>query len=112
MHIASSSSIEKYVVNINFNGYGSTIIAHYLQAYDVYIIRHMRFAAFWDIAPCSLVEGDRRFRGASIIRAMSALTIEAVRTSKTSVNLYEITRCNIPEGCHLERKLCSEEDYV
>jgi hypothetical protein len=36
---------------------------------------------------------------ASIIRAMiiTALTMEAVSTSETSVNFYETTRRNIPE---------------
>jgi hypothetical protein len=31
---------------------------------------------------------------------MIALMMEAVRTSETSVNFYETTRRNIPEGCH------------
>jgi hypothetical protein len=29
------------------------------------------------------------------------LVMEAVKTSETSVNFYETTRRNIPEGCHL-----------
>jgi hypothetical protein len=37
---------------------------------------------FWDGAPCSLVETDRRFRG--------LMMMEAVRTSETSVNFYEV----------------------
>jgi hypothetical protein len=52
----------------------------------------MKMTAFWDIEPCSLVEVDRRF---------IALTMEAVNTSETSVNFYETTRRNIPEGYHL-----------
>jgi hypothetical protein len=42
--------------------------------------------AFWDMAPCCLVEVDLRFkvRIPSIIRAM-ALVVEAVRVSETSV---------------------------
>jgi hypothetical protein len=32
-----------------------------------------------------------------------ALMLEAVRSSETSVNFYETIRCNISEGCHLQR---------
>jgi hypothetical protein len=55
----------------------------------------MKLTAFWDIAPCSLIEVDQRFREI-------ALMIDAVRTSETSVNFYETTWRNIPDGCHLE----------
>jgi hypothetical protein len=30
----------------------------------------MKMTAFWDIVPCIIVEVDRRFRGAYIIRAI------------------------------------------
>jgi hypothetical protein len=53
-------------------------------------------ADFWDVALCSPVDT------ASIIRAMTTLTLEAVSSSETSVNLYQTTRCNIPEGSHLK----------
>jgi hypothetical protein len=33
-----------------------------------------------------------------------ALMMEAVRTSETSVKLYETTRRKIPEGCHLHNR--------
>jgi hypothetical protein len=55
-----------------------------------------------DVAPCSPVEVDRCFRGAIIRTMMIALLMETVCTSKTSVNFYETTRCNIPDGCHLQ----------
>jgi hypothetical protein len=29
--------------------------------------------------------------------------IEAVRTSETSVNSYETTPCDVPDGCHLRQ---------
>jgi hypothetical protein len=35
---------------------------------------------------------------------MIALMMKAVSTSETSVNLYETTWCNIPEGCHLHTR--------
>jgi hypothetical protein len=40
--------------------------------YQVLMAAILKMTAFWDIAPCSLVEGDRQFRGctASIIKAM------------------------------------------
>jgi hypothetical protein len=55
----------------------------------------MNMTVFWDVAPFSLVEVYRRFRGAaiSIIRSM----MEAVITSETLVNFYQITRRNNPE---------------
>jgi hypothetical protein len=42
----------------------------------------MKTTVFWDVAPCSFI----------------ALMMEAVGTSETLVNFYEITRRNIPEG--------------
>jgi hypothetical protein len=59
-----------------------------------------KVTAVWDIVSCSLVEVDRRFRGAHCLRAI-ALIMEIVHISETSVYLYETTRRNIPEGCHL-----------
>jgi hypothetical protein len=38
------------------------------------------------------------FKVPSIIRAVIALMIKAVSTSKISLNFYETTRINIPEG--------------
>jgi hypothetical protein len=38
---------------------------------------------------------------ASNFKTMITLMMEAVRTSETSVHLYESTRHNIPEGCEL-----------
>jgi hypothetical protein len=47
----------------------------------------MKMTVFWDDAPCSLI--------------VIALMMEAGGTSETSVNFYETTWCNIPEGSHL-----------
>jgi hypothetical protein len=38
----------------------------------------MKMTAFWDIAPCSLVEVDRHFRGAYCLHHQGDLMIEAV----------------------------------
>jgi hypothetical protein len=59
--------------------------------------------AFWDIAPCTVVEIDRvsEVRTASTIAVM----MEAVRTSETSVYfINKTTRRYIPEGCHLHTR--------
>jgi hypothetical protein len=54
-------------------------------------------AVFWNGAPYSLVEIDRRFRGAYC----GVLMMEAAQTSETSVIIYQTTRHRIPEDSHL-----------
>jgi hypothetical protein len=63
---------------------------------------------FWDVAPCSHIEVYRRFGGASIIRAMTALLTEAVRTSETSVNFNVTTWRYIPEDTKLHTRRCED----
>jgi hypothetical protein len=46
---------------------------------------HLKMTAFWDVAPCSLVDTDRHFRGA--IRLMK----EAVSSSETLASIYQPT---------------------
>jgi hypothetical protein len=62
---------------------------------------------FWDIARCSLIEVNLRFRGtyASIVRVV--VMMEAVHTSETLVYFNETTWCYIPEGCNLQAGLVS-----
>jgi hypothetical protein len=38
------------------------------------------------------------------VRLLIVLMMEAVNTSETSANLYETTRHNIPEGCHIHTR--------
>jgi hypothetical protein len=57
----------------------------------------MKMTVFWDVAPCSFVEIDLRFRGAY---CLIVLMMEAVSTSETSINFY---KGNIPEDRHLPR---------
>jgi hypothetical protein len=45
----------------------------------------MKMAVNWDVAPCTLVETDRRFRGLTASIILIALMMEAVSTSETSV---------------------------
>jgi hypothetical protein len=54
-------------------------------------------AAFWVVAPCSLVEVYRRFRSPCCLHNQSdgiliALMMDAASTSETSVNFYQNTR--------------------
>jgi hypothetical protein len=66
----------------------------------------MKMAVFWDIAPCSLVEVYRRFRGAFCLHhqgdeSLITLMMEAASTCETSVNFYQTTRRINPEDSHL-----------
>jgi hypothetical protein len=49
---------------------------------------------FWDVAPSSLVEVHRRFRGAHCLHHQDD------RTSETPINFYETTRRNIPQDSY------------
>jgi hypothetical protein len=55
---------------------------------------------FWYISSCSFVESDRHLRSAC---CLIALMTEAVRTSETSVNLYQTSRHKIPEDSYFQR---------
>jgi hypothetical protein len=62
-------------------------------------INVLKIRAFWDVAPCSLVGEDRRFR----VRTASIRAMKAVFTSETSV-YSETTRRYIPEGSNLHTR--------
>jgi hypothetical protein len=62
--------------------------------FQVLTAASMKMTAFWDVAPRSLVEVDRRLRGAYCLH-------QGDETSETSVYFYETTRRYIPESCHL-----------
>jgi hypothetical protein len=59
----------------------------------------MKTTAFWDIAPCSLVEVDQNFRCDYCLRNQIEV---ALITSEMAVFFYKTARCNIPEGCCLQ----------
>jgi hypothetical protein len=66
----------------------------------------MKMAAFCIVAPCSLVDVSRRFRGACCLRyQVIALMMEAAGTSETSVNFYQTTQRYNPEDSHLRSVL-------
>jgi hypothetical protein len=52
-------------------------------------------AVFWDVVPCSLVEIYGRLKGACCLHYQGTLT---------SVNFYQTTRRNIPEGSYLHTR--------
>jgi hypothetical protein len=68
----------------------------------------MKIAVFWDVAPYSLVQISRRFRGAGCLHdqdvSIHPLMLEAAGTSETSVNFYQTTRSNNPEDSHLHTR--------
>jgi hypothetical protein len=61
-------------------------------------------AVFRHVAPWSLVETDRRFRGAYCLNHTGPLVLmmEAVSISETSVSFYQTTQSNIPEDSYLQ----------
>jgi hypothetical protein len=59
----------------------------------------MKMAAFWFVAPCSLVQFYRRFKGTC---CLIAVMIEAASISETSANFYKTTRRYNPEDSHLQ----------
>jgi hypothetical protein len=66
----------------------------------------MKMTVFRVLAPCSLVDVCRRFRGSYCLHRLNdwtliALMMEAVSTSETSINFYQTTIRNIPEDSHL-----------
>jgi hypothetical protein len=54
--------------------------------------------AFWNMAPCSLLEVVRRFRDAYCFHHLGN---DSTETPETSIYLYETIRRHNPEGCHL-----------
>jgi hypothetical protein len=57
--------------------------------------------AFRNIAPCSLLEADRRFRSMHWHHHQDSLMTVSVRTSETSVYFNVTIWCYIQESCHL-----------
>jgi hypothetical protein len=73
--------------------------------------RDMKVAVFCFIAPCSLVEFCRRFRGTCCFHHIS-LMMEAASTSEKSVYFYQTTRRYNPEDSHIHtRHLENLESY-
>jgi hypothetical protein len=62
----------------------------------------MKVAVFWTVAPYSLGEVYRRFRGTC---CLIVLMMEAVSTSETSLNFYQTTRRYNPEDSQVQNKI-------
>jgi hypothetical protein len=54
---------------------------------------YLKLIDVWDIAPCSLVEVDRRFRATYSLHCLGDCRDDGI--------FNETTTCCIPEGCHL-----------
>jgi hypothetical protein len=63
----------------------------------------MKMAVFWGVAPCSLVEIDRRIRGVYYVHdhAFISLMMEAISTCGTSLSFQHTARRHVPEDSHL-----------
>jgi hypothetical protein len=61
--------------------------------FEFLTVTSMKMAVFWVVAPCSLVEVYRRFRGACCLHHQD---------NETSVNFYQTTWRNNPENSHLQ----------
>jgi hypothetical protein len=80
--IGTDITILSFGPDVKFTGF---VRFHFLTA------ANMKIRAFWDIAPCSLFEVDRRFRG-------------SLRPSSGSSSVYsnETTRRCTPDGSNLQ----------
>jgi hypothetical protein len=72
----------------------------------VYLTPKIR--ALWDVAPCNPIGVNRRFRGAYCFNLQgdefTALKIEAVRTTETSLYSNQTTRRYMPEGSNFHTR--------
>jgi hypothetical protein len=70
--------------------------------FQVLMVASMKMAVFWVVAPCSLVEVYRCFRGACCLHhPLIALMMEAANTSETLISFYQTTWRNNREDSHL-----------
>jgi hypothetical protein len=71
------------------------------MGFEILMAVSTKMAVFWVVAPYSLVEVYRRFRGQRLI----ALMMEAARTSETLVNFYQTTWRYNPEDIYLRAEI-------
>jgi hypothetical protein len=68
---------------------------------EVLTAASMKMTVFWVVAPCSLVEVYRLFRGVCCLHHHHRPDDESTSTSETSVNFYQTTLRNYPEESNL-----------
>jgi hypothetical protein len=84
------------------------ILSIKLVGFEVFTAVVMKSIIFWDMMPCSPLSVNQRFRGtyhrwqagATCMLAeliSSALKMEAICSSETSVDSQRTTQCHIPE---------------
>jgi hypothetical protein len=66
--------------------------------FQVLILTSMKMTVFWDVAQCSLVKVNRRFRGTRCLHHQDDEQVASI--SETSVN-YQTARRNVSENSHL-----------
>jgi hypothetical protein len=65
---------------------------------EVHTATGMKMALFWDVAPRSLVDINRHFRGAYCLHHQCD---GWSNSSEALVNIFQTMRCYIPEESHL-----------
>jgi hypothetical protein len=76
-----------------------------------YVLTAASMMIFWDMAPCSLVELDQRFRGAYCLHYQGD-DGGSTRPSETSVYFYETTLRHVPKGCNLNNETVLSDSIV
>jgi hypothetical protein len=71
---------------------------HKLVRFQVLTAASIKVTVFWVVAPCSLVEVNRRFRGTCCLHHQDP---DDGGPSETSVNFHQTTRYSNPEDSHL-----------
>jgi hypothetical protein len=68
------------------------------------IIMSVKMDVLCVVAPCSLVEVYKRYRGPCCLHHQISLMMEAARTSETLVNFYQTTWHYNPEDSHVHTR--------
>jgi hypothetical protein len=68
------------------------------QRSEVFTAARIQIDVFWIVTPCSDARGYPRFEGLCYLHLQGEVTMEAARTSETSVSYRNTTRHHDPEG--------------
>jgi hypothetical protein len=75
---------------------------HFQVRSEVLTATSMKMAVVCHIAPCGLVDTDRRFREVYCLHITQMM--EAVSSSEMSVSIYQTTRCYMTDDSHLHTR--------